>query len=492
MSDPVSIFAWGAAILVFLPLLASLVVYLLPSRRLEAGISLAVALLVPVPLAAISLQAIDHGPLAFAFGGHVAPLGIELAVDGLALVMLWLTAVVMLAVQCYTTSWLRDSADFRSCEFRTLVLLLWSGLNALFLSADLFNIYVTLEIVTLAAVPLVIFSRGATAVSAAMRYLVFALVGSVFYLLGVALVYAETGVLALSLLAPETVSGPAATVALAAMTAGLAMKAALFPVHAWLPRAHAVAPSPASALLSALVAKAGVYLIVRLWLGPWAGMGDALLLQGLAAIGMAGMVYASLKAFRQPKLKGVIAYSTIAQLGYFLLLLPLASLVAWQGVLYHGLTHGLAKTALFLAAGNLIRAAGTDRLENLAGADRFLGSSLMAIALAGVALAGLPPSGGFIGKWWLIEAALAAGQWWWAVAVAAGGLFAAAYVFRILRYGMAEPDGSPDAPGVPAGTAVSPGMVWPPVLLACAAIALGFTGDLLAPMLALGAPEAAP
>lgn len=490
--EPVDAFAAIVPSLVFLPLLAALAVYVFPGRRREAWLTTITALALPVPLAWVSVHAVTHGPLAFAFGGHAAPLGIELAVDGLALAMLWTTAAVMLAVQCYATPWVRGASGFRHTEFRVLSLLLWSGLNALFLSADLFNLYVTLEIVTLTAIPLVALSRGASAIHAAMHYLLFALMGSIFYLLGVSLIYAETGLLALSALAPGLLTGPGATVALGAMTAGLAMKAALFPVHAWLPGAHAVAPSPASALLSALVAKAAVYLVVRLWLGPFAGLGSDLLLQGIAAVGGAGMIYASLQALRQPKLKGVIAYSTIAQLGYFLLLIPLASLVAWQGVLYHGLAHGLAKAALFLAAGNLIRATGSDRLVSLAGADRFLGGTLLAIALAGASLAGLPPSGGFIAKWWLIEAALASGQWWWALAVAASGLLAAAYVFRVLHYALVDPEaeGSRAPPGE--SLRIPAALAWPPVLLAVAAIALGFSGELLAPLLAIGAPGGGP
>ncbi len=487
MTEPAVLFAWCATLLIFVPLLAALAVYLVPGRRFGGALCLLVALGLFVPLVLASHALADAGALHFAFGGHTAPLGIELFADGLALAMLWLTNVLLLAVHCYTNSWLRQAPAFRATEFRALVLLLWSGLNGLFLSADLFNLYVMLEIVTLTAVPLVVFSRGPVALAAAMRYLLFALAGSIFYLLGVALIYAETGLLALRTLSPEALMGPAAVTALAVMTAGLAMKAALFPVHAWLPKAHAVAPSPASALLSALVAKAGAYLLVRLWLGPFATIDSAILLQGLAAVGVAGILYGSLQALRQSRLKGVVAYSTVAQLGYFLLLLPLASLVAWQGVIYHALTHGLAKTAMFLAAGNLIRQAGSDQLDRLAGADRFLGGSLMAIALAGVSLAGLPPTGGFIGKWWLVAASLEAGQWWWALSIGAGGLLAAGYVFRVLRHAMQEPS---EPTPVPDHERVTPTMIWVPVALALASIGLGFTGDLLAPWLAIGAPFA--
>lgn len=482
MADPAGIFMNAGAVLVFGPLLAAVLVYLLPGRRIEAWICLAWSVAAFIPLAGLSAAVLTHGALAFTFGGHATPLGIAFAVDGLSVAMLWLTSGVMFAFHLYVTGWLPGEPGFRAGEFRTLALLLWSGLNALFCSADLFNLYVTLEIVTLTGVALVVFARGSGALRAALRYLLFALSGSMFYLLGVALIYADSGVLSFAELRAVAPAGSSALVALAAMTAGLAVKAALFPVHAWLPPAHAAAPSPASALLSALVAKAGAYLLIRLWLGPFAAIGGPGLLQGLAAIGLAGMVYASLQALRQTSLKGVIAYSTVGQLGYFLLLLPLASVAAWQGVIYHGLSHGLAKAALFLAAGNLIRVAGSDRLEDLGSAEPLLGSSLLAMALAGVSLAGLPPSGGFIGKWWLIEAALDSGQWWWGAGIVAGGLLSAAYVFRVLRYALSNTP-APTHPG-----SLAAAMVWSPVLLAVAALVLGFTGNLLAPLLAVGAP----
>lgn len=486
MVDPAGVAMGAGAALVFGPLLAAVVIYLVPGRRFEAWICLTSTAAALVPLAGLSAAVVAHGALAFTFGGHVTPLGIAFAVDGLSLAMLWLTALVMFAFHLYVTGWLPGEPGFRAGEFRALALLLWSGLNTLFCSADLFNVYVTLEIVTLTGVALVVFARGAGALRAALRYLLFAVAGSMFYLLGVALIYADSGVLSFADLRGNPPAGISAVIALAAMTAGLAVKAALFPVHAWLPPAHAAAPSPASALLSALVAKAGAYLLIRLWLGPFAGIAGPGLLQGLGALGLAGILYASLQALRQTRLKGVIAYSTVAQLGYFLLLLPMASLAAWQGILYHGLSHGLAKAALFLAAGNLIRVAGSDRLEDLGSAEPLLGGTLLAMALAGVSLAGLPPSGGFIGKWWLIQAALESGQWWWAVGIAAGGLLGAAYIFRVLRYALANAP-APAQPGT-----LTAGMVWSPVLLAVASLMLGFTGSLLAPLLAVGAPGSGP
>lgn len=473
--------------LLFGPLLTGLAVYLLPSRRLRDIGPIVLAIVLLGPLWHLGTEVVTAGPLVLALGGHFAPLGIELQVDGLSLAMLWLTGIVALAVNVYVSASLPVDAHFPATGFRALWLILWSGLNALFLAADLFNIYVMLELTALSAVSLVVVSRGPEAVSAATRYFFFALAGSLFYLLGVALVYGQTGLLSLRVLETSSWDGPVSLLALGLMTGGLAMKAALFPVHAWLPRAHAVAPSAASAALSALVAMAGAYLIIRLWLGPFAGHWPPPLAQGMAALGTAGIVYGSIQALRQSRLKLVIAYSTVAQLGYLLLVFPIASLLAWQGVVYHALSHGLAKAALFLAAGNIIHLLGNDRLTSLSRRDHRLAGSVMVMALSGISLSGLPPSGGFLGKWWLINAALESGQWWWALAAAAGGLLAAAYVFRVLRHALAEPH--PDAAGdAPIANNLPRRMFWPPMLLALGAIALGFAGQLLSPVIRIGMP----
>ncbi|MDQ2070692.1 complex I subunit 5 family protein [Natronospira bacteriovora] len=475
-------------LLVFAPLLTGMLAFALGARGLADALGIALSLGLLLLLVPLSGTVLEQGHLHIDLGGHGGGLGIPLYVDGLTLAMLWLTAILSLSIQVYSAGWLRSNSLSADIEFRWLWFFLWSGLNALFLSGDLFNLYVTLEITTLAAVPLVILSRGRQAMEAAMRYLLYALVGSILFLLGVALTYAYSGFLSLPEISARSINGSVATAALLLMTAGTAMKAALFPVHGWLPRAHSTAPSPASALLSAIVAKAGAYLLIRLWMGPFEQAWNLPMAQAMGAVGAAGIFFASFQALRQTRLKLVIAYSTVAQLGYLLLLIPLATLMAWNGVIYHALSHGLAKAALFLAAGNLIMAIGNDRLESLAGCDRILSKNIMAIGLAGVAIAGLPPSGGFIAKWWMIQSALQSGQWWWAAVISTGGLMAALYIFRILAHAFHAQDPYSHTPRHHAGTTLSRWLVWPPVLLALAAIALGVTGNLLAPFIEAGSP----
>jgi multicomponent Na+:H+ antiporter subunit D len=225
--------------------------------------------------------------------------------------------------------------------------------------------------------------------------------------------------------------------AAALMIAGLAAKTALFPLHLWLPPAHAGAPAAASALLSALVVKGSFFLIVRIWFDVMPGLPGAAAGQVLGALGAAAIVVGSVVALRQARLKLMIAYSTVAQIGYLFFLFPLATGPAWNGVAWTGgmlqlVAHAFAKAAMFLAAGLIGEAVGHDRIAELSGIGRAMPVTLFAFGLGGMSLMGLPPSGGFVAKALLLTAAVGEGQWWWAVVILAGGLLAAGYVFRVI------------------------------------------------------------
>jgi formate hydrogenlyase subunit 3/multisubunit Na+/H+ antiporter MnhD subunit len=224
------------------------------------------------------------------------------------------------------------------------------------------------------------------------------------------------------------------------MVSGLALKAALFPLHFWLPPAHANAPAPVSAALSALVVKASVYLIIRLWLDLFAPITGLAAAMFLALLGAAAVVWGSWRALRAERLKLLAAYSTVAQIGYLFLFLPLLAVTPpgpprdnlLAALVLMALTHGFAKSGFFLAAGLVQTNAGHDRIDDLGGTAQRLPATTFAIALAGSALIGLPPSGSFIGKWLLMQGAIESGQWWWVIVVTTGSLLASAYVFRVL------------------------------------------------------------
>lgn len=384
-------------------------------------------------------QVAQEGSFYYALANWEIPRGIALRVDGLAVTFVLLTAVVASGCALHAHLYFRDK-QIQLRSFWPLFWFLWAGLNSIWLSDDLFNLYVSLELVAFCAVGLVAVTGEPQALSSALRYLLAAVAGSLSYLLGVALIYGGYGSLSIPILVTQIEPGLSVSVALALMAVGLMFKTALFPLHGWLPPAHGGALAPVSALLSALVIKASFYLLARLWLDLGAGVVAALIAQLIGLLGTLAIFWGSWKALQQRQLKMVVAYSTVAQVGYFFLFFPLvtgvseaAAGLARDGAMLLVIAHALAKSALFLAAGNLIASVGRDEVDGLFGVSRFRPMSLFSFALASVTLMGLPPSGGFTAKWLLLQSALASNQWHWIAVIILGTLATAAYMFRIFH-----------------------------------------------------------
>lgn len=449
--------------------------------------------------AALAVQLWHIGPVEYAVAGWSPPLGIRLYADGLSALMVLMTAVVGIAASVHALQYFLPhaptAAQVRAAlrparYFWPMWLLMWASLNALFVSGDLFNIYVTLELVGLLSVALINLAGELPAVAAALRYLLVTLLGSLCYLLGVALLYGTYGTLDLLLLADRIGPGTSTYLAVALVTAGMLIKTALFPLHFWLPAAHANAPAPVSALLSALIVKAPYYLLLRLWFGPFVGIitPGASLLLGL--LGAAAVLWGSVQGLLQARLKLLVAYSTVAQLGYLFLLFPLASTprVAWiafSGGVYMAVSHAVAKGAAFLAAGTILHRLGHDRIDGLAGVGQRMPLALMGFAIAGVSLIGLPPTGGFLAKWRLMQASFEGEQWWWALVLVVGGLLTAVNIFRVLQPAFVDPH-------EPVEKVPLSALQLAPFGLALVAVVLNFTAVAALDLLAVGAAMGPP
>jgi formate hydrogenlyase subunit 3/multisubunit Na+/H+ antiporter MnhD subunit len=225
-------------------------------------------------------------------------------------------------------------------------------------------------------------------------------------------------------------------VALACMSLGLLMKCALFPMHFWLPAAHSNASAPVSAMLSALVVKAAFFILFKLWFDVLTPVVNIYAVTFVGTLGAIAVIYGSYKAFRSPRLKLLVAYSTVAQIGYLFLAFPLMLYtpdLARTAVIYFIVAHGCAKAAMFMAAGTIQKAVGHDQIEDLKGIATKLPVSIFVFAVTSASLIGLPPSGGFIAKWLLLTNAVEAEQWWWVIVLFLGGLLASAYLFRVLN-----------------------------------------------------------
>jgi len=454
---------------VVIPLSGALLAVHWPKRCAWIGMFATLSTLLAAGL--LLWQVAVQGTLIHTLGGWNPGLGIALRADPLAASLLMMSSLVVLAAGWYATGYFTDVA--RQSRFWPIWLLLITALHALFLSADLFNLYVTLELLGLSAVALAALGAGRAAIEAALRYLTVGLLGSMAFLAGVTLIYIRYGTLDMLSLSQLIHSEPATWLALSLMSAGLMLKSALFPLHFWLPPAHANAPAPVSAVLSALVVKAAVYLMLRLWLDLFQPALSPAASWLLGLLGATAVLWGSWNALRAQRLKLLAAYSTVAQLGYLFLFFPLLTALpagqqrdaAFGALVLMALTHAFAKSALFLAAGTIQQYAGHDRIADLGGTARMLPVTTFGLALAGAALIGLPPSGAFLAKWQLLSTAIALGQWIWVPVVAAGSLMAAAYIFRLLGYTF--------GPGVKVALALVDGREsLPALLLAIAATAV--------------------
>ena len=434
-----------------LPVLGLLLALVLGGRYL--GRFALVLMLMGLAAALVIAAAVLEGgaALQYVLGGWAPPLGVTLKADGLSAVMLLTTAVVILGVGIYAQRGFTVAPGApetrKSLVFWMLLMGIWAGLNAAFLGQDLFTLFVALELLTFSAVPLVSLDGRPETLAAALRYLLFALLGSVLYLLGAVLFYGTYGTLDIALLAGHLAGAnpvpPPVLVAVALMTVGLLAKTALFPLHLWLPPAHSGAPPAASAILSALVVKASFFLILRIWFDLLPGLLSLPGVQVLGIMGAGAILFGNLVALRQVRLKLLIAYSTLAQLGYLFLIFPLAGgpeTGALTGGMVQVVAHACAKAAMFMAAGLIAAALGHDRIRDLGGIGRALPLTVLAFALGGWSLMGLQPSGGYLVKTLLGTAAAGSGQWWWGLVMDVGGLLTAAYLVWVLAHAVSVPD----------------------------------------------------
>ena len=468
---PLALTHWALVVALGWPLLMGGLAAMAPPKRAW-----------PVLLASVPLLA-SGGVLLWSFEGSgllqwqwpIAGIHLSLRLNGLSVLLLLMAQCISVAAALYTPGYLRltDSGPLARWLWPLMGVVL-STLSLIWLATDLLTLYVALELLGLAAVGMLMLSGKVPSLVAGMRYLLLALVGSLTYLLGIALILGQWGRLDLQGLAEVIEPGPVAWFAAALMGAGLALKAALFPLHAWLTPVHENAWVPVSAMHAALVIKASLFILLQLWsiLIPDTFFAPRV----IAWLGLLAIVWGGLLAWRTQSLKALVASSTIAQLGYlmvaFPLLLgpdiaPLPRTLAWQGFWLQLMGHAFAKAAMFIAAGNLMLATGESTLQGLAGTSRRLPLSLLVLGIASITLMGLPPSSGFTAKWLLLEAMIITQQWWAVAALLTGTLLTAAYVFRMFRYSFDET--APRHRYQP----LAPGMDLIALMLALIAFALG-------------------
>lgn len=391
---------------------------------------------------------------------ELAPdVGLTLRVDGAGLLFALTASGLWILTSVYAIGYVRTLAERHQTRFFASFALCLSTAIGLAFSANLLTFLAFYELLTVATYLLVVHSGTDTARAAGRTYLAYLLTGGVALLFAVVFVYQATGTLEFAAggFVADDLGGGQLGLLVALFTVGFGTKAALMPLHAWLPAAM-VAPTPVSALLHAVaVVKAGVFGFVRAFgyvIGPGelTALGADVVVGGLAAV---TLVVASLIALRQDNLKRRLAYSTVAHLSYIVLGLSLVTVTAWTGALLHLVNHAVLKITLFFCAGALHAGPHRDRVSELDGIGWRMPVTMGAFALASAGLAGLPPMGGMISKWYLVLGALEADRWPLAVALLLAGLLSAGYLFPVVYRAFCVPAPTPTPAPAPAGADVA-------------------------------------
>lgn len=425
---------------VVVPLLAAPLTVLLRRRAYAFAIVLGASWASLAIAIALYFQVQANGVVSYAIGNWPPPWGIEYRVDGLSSYVLILVSAIASVVLPYSRASIAAEIEPQQHYlFYTMFALCLAGLLGMTVTGDAFNIFVFLEISSLATYVMVALASDRRALLAAYQYLIMGTIGATFVVIGVGLLYLMTGTLNLAdmaeRLAPLRGTRPVLA-ALAFLTVGLSIKAAVFPLHQWLPNAYAYAPSAVSAFVAATATKVALYVLMRYYFtvfGEPQVFARLPMQQMLLVLALAGMFGASTVAIFQTDLKRLFAYSSVAQVGYIILGLSLGSATGLSAAIVHLFNHAVTKGAIFMLLGALTATLGGVGLARIRGIGRSMPWASMGIVVCGLSLIGVPGTAGFISKWVLVQAALERGQWWIVFLIVASSLLAIVYVWRFVE-----------------------------------------------------------
>ncbi|ACA60648.1 complex I subunit 5 family protein [Candidatus Desulforudis audaxviator] len=447
-------------LIVIIPLFVAMAARLLVrlSVPFTRGFVLAAALAVLASGAVALAETLVRGePWRYYVSGWPPPWGIELVIDPLAGGLIVLVAFFGLAALVYAGPYLQGRTPREQGSFYALFLLAKAGLLGMCATGDLFNLYVFLEISSLAAYALIAFG-GRRSIVAALRYLIIGTAAACFYLLGVGYLYAMTGSLNmadLAVLLPPLMDSPVVILALVFIVAGLGIKMALFPLHGWLPDAYSYTPAPVLAFMAAVMTKVSAYALYRILYFVTEAAGPVSpTLQVLGWMAAAGILFGSIMAIAQRDLWRMLAYSSVAQVGYIVLGLAVGNVLALYGALLHVLSHALVKGGLFFIAGGVSWETGVRRVSDFVGIAKKMPLTMGAFVAAALSMIGLPPTLGFFSKWYLVLGCLEAGAWVFVAVLVVSSLLTAVYFFRVIENAYLK--GLPQ-PGARAERPVPPG-----------------------------------
>ncbi|ATI03525.1 MULTISPECIES: monovalent cation/H+ antiporter subunit D family protein [Cycloclasticus] len=426
-------------LLVVLPLMAAPIIAVLPNGRLPWAVSTIVSWSV-FYMAAWQLINVSTGhTISYELGGWAPPWGIEYRIDAAnALVALVVSGIAALTLPYALKSVIKEIPEKQHALFYTAFMLCLTGLLGIAQTGDIFNLFVFLEISSLSSYALISLGRQRQALTAAYQYLIMGTIGATFFIIGVGLLYAMTGTLNMADLSqrlPELYNHRTIHTAFAFIMVGFALKLALFPLHLWLPNAYTYAPTVVSIFLAATATKVAVYVMLRMVFSVFGFSfientpADELFIL-LCVMGILSM---SFYAIYQKDSKRLLAYSSVAQIGYMMLGIGLGSVLGVTATMVHLFNHALMKGALFMAIGALVYRVSSSRLEHFSGLGKQMPWTFGAIVIGGLSLIGVPGTAGFISKWYLVLAAIEKQNWFIVGVILTGSLLAVVYVWKLVE-----------------------------------------------------------
>ncbi|MCH8111081.1 MAG: monovalent cation/H+ antiporter subunit D family protein [Proteobacteria bacterium] len=434
------------ALQVVIPLFAAPLCVLLRKGMLPWLITLAVSW-VALLIAGVQLaDVLDGGPVSYALGGFAAPFGIEYRVDVLnafmMLIVAGMAAVILPFARKSVAAEIREDQHFL---FYAAFLLMLTGLLGMAITGDAFNLFVFIEISALSSYALIAMGKNRRALRAAFTYLVMGTAGATFILIGIGLLYVVTGTLNMADLAERLQpvnESRTVLVAFAFLAVGISLKLALFPLHMWLPNAYTYAPSVVTAFLAATATKVAIYVLLRFIFtifGVEFSFGALPLGEILLVLAITSIVIASTVAIFQKNIKRMLAYSSLAQIGYIILGISYANVTGLSAAIMHLFNHAATKGALFLILGCVVYRTGSAHIDKLQGLGRRMPLTMFGFAIAGLSLIGVPLTAGFISKWYLVLGAMERGWWPAAVVVLSTSLLAVAYIWKVVEVAYFRP-----------------------------------------------------
>jgi len=436
------------ALLVVVPLLLAPLAALSGRAKIAWGIATAACWWTLYAAISLLLRVQESGVIRYSLGGWEPPYGIEYRIDlASAFVALIVAAIGAVTIPYAGTSIAKEVSEDRAPLFYTAWILMLAGLLGIAITGDVFNVFVFLEISSLSAYSMIALGQDRRALTSTFQYLIMGSVGATFIVIGIGLMYVMTGTLNMVDLAerlPMVESNRTIPVAFTFLTVGITLKLALFPLHLWLPNAYTYAPSAVTAFMASTSTKVSVYLLLRFFFtifGEVFSFEQMRLNMVLMPLALIAILAISLVAIYEVNVKRMLAFSSVAQIGYMVLGISFGTVLGVTAGIIHLFNHALMKGALFMAMGCVMYRIGSVQLDKMAGLGKAMPWTMAAFVGAGLSLIGVPLTVGFVSKWYLVQAALAEGQWFVAGVVMVGSLMALIYIWKVVEVAyFQEPD----------------------------------------------------